>query len=57
MSDFSLKEISENILQAIYKTERTENEIEKVFSLRSSLWRKEGGKWKMFFHQATRINS
>ena len=28
-----------------------------VFTLRSSIWRKSGGKWKMIFHQATVTNA
>lgn len=56
MSDFSIKQISENIIQATYKTDRTENDTNKVTSLRSSLWRNESGQWKMFFHQGTKVN-
>jgi hypothetical protein len=56
MSDFSVKQISDNIIQAIYKTDRTENDANKVTSLRSSLWRNENGQWRMFFHQGTKVN-
>lgn len=54
MSDFEVRVLSSDIVQSIFKTEKTNlqtGEISK--SLRSSLWRNEDGTWKMLFHQGT----
>lgn len=53
VSDFSIKLLSPDIVMANFKTEKIINDTQKVFSLRTSLWRKENGTWKMFFHQGT----
>jgi ribonuclease HI len=46
-SDFSGRDLSDNLYQLIYKTEGT---------LRSSLWILEGNKWQLIFHQGTRTS-
>ena len=56
VSDFEIKSLSEDIVMANFKTDRIINDTEKLQSLRTSLWRKEGNSWKMFFHQGTPIN-
>ena len=56
VSDFEIKSLSEDIVMANFKTDRIINDTEKMQSLRTSLWRKEGDKWRMFFHQGTSIN-
>lgn len=53
VSDFEIKILSEDIIMTNFKTDRTINDTEKVFSLRTSLWRKEENGWRMFFHQGT----
>lgn len=55
VSDFEARELSENFVLTTFKTERVINDIEKVTSLRSSLWKKTNGSWQMFFHQGTPI--
>ncbi len=55
VSDFVVSILSEDIVMSNFKTERVINDIEKVLSLRTSLWRKEGGAWRMFFHQGTPV--
>ncbi|MFA4942109.1 MAG: DUF4440 domain-containing protein [Patescibacteria group bacterium] len=54
MSNFEVKILSEDIVLSTFKTRRV---IDKkaVVSLRSSLWRKDGKDWQMFFHQGTPI--
>ncbi len=53
MSNFAIKIIAENIVQATFKIVRTINATEKATSLRSSLWRREENDWRIFFHQGT----
>ena len=54
MTDFRINILGENIVQSLFKTEKTNLENGKMTnSLRSSLWRNEGGKWRMLFHQGT----
>lgn len=55
LSDFKVVALSEDIVMANFKTDRIINDIDKVSSLRTSLWRKEDGSWRMFFHQGTPI--
>lgn len=55
VSDFEVKNLSEEVVMANFKTDRVINNTEKVASLRTSLWRKEGENWKIFFHQGTPI--
>ena len=55
VSDFEMKSLSEDIVMANFKTDRVINNIERVSSLRTSLWRKENDVWRMFFHQGTPI--
>ena len=49
--DFAAKELAPNLVQVLYKTHFAAGPVN---CLRSSLWRLEGGEWKLFFHQATR---
>lgn len=55
VSDFEVTNLSEDVVMANFKTDRIINDIEKVSSLRTSLWRKDDGAWRMFFHQGTPI--
>lgn len=54
MTDFKVRVLSSDIVQSLFKTEKTNLQTgENIKSLRSSLWRNEGGTWKMLFHQGT----
>jgi hypothetical protein len=55
VSDFITKNLSDDTVMSNFKTDRIINDTEKVSSLRTSLWRKENDRWKMFFHQGTPI--
>ncbi|MEI6352921.1 MAG: DUF4440 domain-containing protein [Candidatus Nomurabacteria bacterium] len=55
VSDFEIKILSEDIIMTNFKTEKVVNDTESFSSLRTSLWRKEGESWKIFFHQGTLI--
>lgn len=50
--NFKVREIAKNCLLATYKVLK-HDEINKKYSLRSSLWIREEGRWKMAFHQGT----
>ena len=52
LSNFEIYPLSENIVLATYKIF---DEISKQTSLRSSIWKRENGKWKMQFHQGTKV--
>jgi hypothetical protein len=42
------------MVQTLFKTEKTVVETGKVsYSMRSSIWKNENGKWRMIFHQGT----
>ena len=55
IDNFEIKILSEDVVIANFKTNRVINDIEKVSSLRTSLWRKENDSWRMFFHQGTPV--
>jgi len=55
MSNFDAKELSDNFVLTTFRTKRTINDFDVVNSLRSSLWKKTGDTWQMFFHQGTPI--
>lgn len=55
VSDFVVSILSKDIVMSNFKTERVINDTEKVLSLRTSLWKKEGDAWRMFFHQGTPV--
>jgi len=50
LSDFTLEVISDDVVLATY---RTENHQSGRIALRSSIWVKIDGIWKLRFHQAT----
>lgn len=52
--DFEIKELSDDIILATYKSiKHSETIEEKKYALRSSLWKLYNNKWKMIFHQGT----
>ena len=57
IKDFAIKELSEDCILATYKIIKHSeiNECRK-YSLRSSIWKKLNGTWKMIFHQGTLIS-
>jgi hypothetical protein len=55
VTDFEAKELSADFVLTTFKTKRTINDTDIVISLRSSIWKKTGGNWQMFFHQGTPI--
>ncbi len=53
--DFEFFVLSEDIVQTRFKTDKIEIDGTKTSSLRSSIWRKNDGKWRILFHQGTLI--
>lgn len=52
LSDFEVHPLSEEIILTTY---RIYNELNKQHSLRSSVWKFADGRWKMYFHQGTKM--
>jgi len=53
--DFVTIEFSDSLVQTRFKTDRLDPDGTKLTSLRSSLWKKTGDNWRMFFHQGTPV--
>ncbi|WP_430535538.1 DUF4440 domain-containing protein [Listeria rocourtiae] len=51
LSDFSIQELSEDIVLATY---RIFNVTENQYSLRSSIWKYTDNRWRLVFHQGTK---
>ncbi len=56
-SDFELRMFSEDIAQLKYKTKNTARNNLMRTTLRSSIWKNEGSRWKMVFHQGTVVQT
>jgi hypothetical protein len=53
LSDFKIVILAPDIILATYYARKMEADGQKSYSLRSSIWRRAGDKWQMFFHQGT----
>ena len=56
LNEFRIRELAPGLVLAIYRANKKDikNEINKG-SIRSSIWKLSDGKWKMIFHQGTKI--
>ena len=52
-SDYALTPISTDAVLLTYRTQRTAENGSERHALRSSIWTRDGGKWRMLFHQGT----
>lgn len=52
-ANYVLKSISSDAVLLTYETDRSREDGSRQCVLRSSIWRREGLKWRMFFHQGT----
>ncbi len=52
--EFNIKWISKECILATYKLAK-DSTVTKEYSMRSSIWKKQGHQWKMIFHQGTKI--
>jgi hypothetical protein len=55
MEDFACRMLSEKVALATYRAVRMQATGERAVTLRSSLWTRESGTWKICFHQGTRV--
>ena len=54
ISDFRLKRLAADVVLAVYRCHRAANEERPAaYSLRSSIWKRVHGQWRMVFHQGT----
>lgn len=53
IENLELKQLSKEIILLNYRSIRTRETGENDITLRSSIWRKFGTTWKIFFHQGT----
>ncbi len=51
--DFEIIKLANDVIQTRFKTDRIHTDGTQVTSLRSSLWKKDGDKWQIHFHQGT----
>jgi|SRR5271165_555568 len=55
IEDFQCSFLAENVALVTYRTVRTDPKSgEQLVSLRSSIWTRRDGEWRMRFHQGTR---
>lgn len=50
---FKVKWLEEDLALLTYRSTFTRNDAATIYSLRSSIWQKDGASWKMRFHQGT----
>ncbi len=53
VSDFQVKELSENVVLATFQTDKISPDNSRVTALRASIWKKTNGNWQMVYHQGT----
>lgn len=53
LSDFKIVVLAPDSILATYRATKIAGDGQKSYTLRSSIWRRAGGKWQMFFHQGT----
>ncbi|TSB46001.1 DUF4440 domain-containing protein [Alkalicoccobacillus porphyridii] len=53
LHDFEMRHLSE---QAVLTTYRVQNHTKNRTTLRSSIWQKMNGRWRLYFHQGTLVN-
>jgi hypothetical protein len=55
-SDFALKPLADGVVLLTYRSLRRGEDGRELHSLRSSIWKLIGGRWRMVFHQGTPTN-
>lgn len=53
LSNFSVRQLSDDVVLATYTVARPTAQGPDVRTLRSSIWTRAGGRWQMTFHQGT----
>lgn len=54
LSNFEMHQLADDVVLATYQIF---NEVSNQHSLRSSIWKRNDGAWKMYFHQGTKMES
>lgn len=58
LTDFSAKRLSPDVFLVTYRaTRHGSRETPPAHSLRSSIWKREGGRWRMVFHQGAKAEN
>lgn len=57
LMDFKTRPLSEELVQTFFKTKRTINDSDVTISNRTSIWKKNGDRWQMSYHQGTPIQN
>lgn len=56
VENFACREIGKGIMLVTYRTVRASQEnSDRLVAFRSSIWSRAGGRWKLRFHQGTRL--
>lgn len=53
--DFSVRSLAQDLELVNYRTENLDGGVVTSESLRSSIWKRVDGQWKIIFHQGTRV--
>lgn len=53
VSDFQIKELSDNVVLATFKTDKISPDKTHIRALRASIWGKTKENWQMTYHQGT----
>ncbi len=55
MQDFGFVPLAEGVALVTYRVTKWQNGVPASESLRSSIWRRTSDRWRMVFHQGTRV--
>jgi len=55
VSNFKVKELGDGLALATFKIEKMLPDGKHIISLRTSIWRRNGKNWQIFFHQGTLV--
>lgn len=56
VEDFAFRRLGPDVVLVTYRTLRTDGVGGQAATLRSSIWTRESGSWRMCFHQGTRAS-
>ena len=52
--DFDLRILAPDVAQLLYRATIEQPDTPQLYSLRTSIWRRQGQRWRMVYHQGTR---
>jgi hypothetical protein len=56
VEEFTCEALALQVVLVTYRAIRTDDQRQRITTLRSSIWMRESGAWKIRFHQGTRAN-